>query len=367
MRMQAAVLWEPGRAVEIREVELAPPQPGEALVRIAACGVCASDLHVVDGDLPEPLPLVLGHEASGVVVETGAGVTRLQPGDHVVLALLPSCSECASCRSGRPNLCELGDRMSATGTLADGTSRLSLEGTVLRHFNAVSSFAEYAVVPESVAVPIREDVRLDVAALVGCAALTGWGGVTRTAGVEEGASVAVWGCGGVGLSALQAARLSGASPIVGVDTRPEKLELAAQLGATATLQARPSADTARRVRHATGGGADYAFEAIGREETIREAWEAVRPGGTVVVIGLPPRGSTLTIDTWGFINEKTLKGCLLGSAVIQEDVPRLVDLYAAGEFRLDELVSHRIALAELPEALDRLRAGEAVRQLVVFA
>jgi S-(hydroxymethyl)glutathione dehydrogenase / alcohol dehydrogenase len=366
MRMQAAVLWEPGRPVDVRDVELAPPKAGEVLVKMAACGVCASDLHVVDGDLPEPHPLVIGHEASGVVAEIGPGVERCTVGDHVVVALVPSCGECESCRRGRPNFCELGGRMAATGTLADGTSRLSVDGTELKHFNSVSSFAEYAVVPESVAVPIRRDVPLDTAALIGCAVLTGWGGVTRTAGVEAGSSVAVWGCGGVGLSTIQAARLAGAETIVAVDTRPEKLELALRLGATATVEARPSADTGRRVRHATSGGPDYAFEAIGRPETIREAWEAVRAGGTAVVLGLPPKGTSLTIDTWGFINEKTLKGCFLGSARIQEDVPRLVDLYAEGKLLLDELVSDRIELAGLQEAFERLRAGEVLRQLVVF-
>ena len=364
--MQAAVLREPGRPVEILDVELAPPQKGEALVRIAACGVCASDLHVVDGDLPEPLPSVLGHEASGVVVDTGPEVSRVRPGDHVVLALVPSCGECETCRRGRPNFCELGGRMAATGTLADGTSRLSVGGKTLYHFNSVSSFAEYAVVPESVAVPIRRDVALESTALVGCAALTGWGAVTRIAAIEPGSSVAVWGCGGVGLATIQAARLADAATIVAVDTRGEKLELAARLGATATVEARPTADTARRVRHATGGGADYAFEAIGRVETVREAWEALRAGGTAVVVGVPRKGSALTIDTWGFINEKTLKGCYLGSAKIDEDVPRLVDLYAAGDLRLDELVSDRIPLADLPAAFERLRAGDAVRQLVVF-
>ena len=336
------------------------------LVRIAACGVCASDLHVVDGDLPEPLPIVLGHEASGIVVDTGPDVGRVQPGDHVVLAIVPSCGVCETCRRGRPNFCELGERMASTGTLADGTSRLSVSGEVLHHFNSVSAFAEYAVVPESVAVPIRQDVSLEGAALVGCAALTGWGAVTRVASIEAGSSVAVWGCGGVGLATIQAARIAGAATIVAVDTRAEKLELAEQLGATATVVARPSADTARRVRHATDGGADYAVEAIGREETIREVWEALRPGGTAVVLGIPPKGSSVTIDTWGFINEKSLKGCFLGSARIDEDVPRLVDLYAAGELRLEELVTDRISLDDLPAAFERLRAGDAVRQLVAF-
>jgi len=367
MRMQAAVLWAPGVPVEVREVELEPPRAGEVLVRLAACGVCASDLHVVDGDLPEPLPLVLGHEAAGVVVEVGPGVERPAPGDHVVLALVPSCGECASCRRGRRNFCELGATMAATGTLADGTSRLSADGRRLHHFNSVSSFAEYAVVPQSVAVSIRRDVPLDVAALVGCAVLTGYGGVFRTACVEQGASVAVWGCGGVGLNVVQAARLAGARPIVAVDTRPEKLRLAERLGATHAVEAAPETDAAAAVRELTDGGVDYAFEAIGREATIREAWDALRPGGTAVVLGLPPKGSTLTVDTWGFINEKTLKGSFLGSADIGEDVPRIVDLYAAGELNLDDLVSARLGLADLPAALERLRRGDALRQLVVFA
>lgn len=366
MRIRAAVLREPGLPVEIQEVELAPPRAGEALVRIAASGVCHSDLHVVDGEIPEPLPLVPGHEASGVVVAVGAGVERARPGDHVVLALVPSCGGCEDCRRGRPSLCELGGRMAAGGTLADGTSRLSLDGEPLHHFNAVSSFAEHAVVPESVIVPIRRDVPLTGAALIGCAALTGWGAVTRTAGVEPGSRVAVWGCGGVGLVTVQAARLAGAEAVVAVDTRAEKLELALQLGATVAIQARPTADTARRIRARTGRGVDFAFEAIGRPETIRDAWNALRPGGTAVVVGLPPKGTTLTIDTWGFINEKTLKGCFLGSARIDEDVPRLADLYAEGRLRLDELVSDRIVLDDLPEAFARLRSGDALRQLVVF-
>jgi S-(hydroxymethyl)glutathione dehydrogenase/alcohol dehydrogenase len=366
MRMQAAVLWEPGARVEIRDVELAAPRAGEVLVRIAGCGVCASDLHVVDGDIPEPLPLVLGHEASGVVVEAGPGVERPGVGDHVVLALVPSCGECAACRRGRRNFCELGAAMAATGTLADGTSRLSADGRRLHHFNAVSSFAEYAVVPQSVAVPIRRDVSLETAALVGCAALTGFGAVVRTARVEEGASVAVWGCGGIGLSAIQAARLAGAGPILAVDTRPEKLAFAERLGASGTVQATAKADVAAAVRELTGGGVDYAFEAIGREETIRAAWDALRPGGTAVVLGLPPKGATVTVDTWGFINEKSLRGSFLGSAQIEVDVPRIVDLYHAGELKLDELVSDRIPLADLPHAFERLRRGDALRQLVVF-
>lgn len=366
MKTQAAVLWKPGKPVEILEVDLAGPKEGEVLVEIAACGLCATDLHVVDGDLPEPLPLVLGHEAAGVVVECGPGVDSPVPGDHVVLALVPSCGDCAECRRGRPNFCELGARMAAEGTLADGTSRLRVNGTTLRHFNSISSFADHAVVPASTAVRIRDDVALDAVALIGCSVLTGYGAVVNTARVEDGAAVAVWGCGGVGANVVQGARLAGASTIVAVDARPEKLELARSLGATETVQAGDGVDVIAAVRDLTHGGPDYAFEAIGAETTIREAWDAARAGGTVVVVGMMPKGWTLTIDPWHFISEKTLRGTFLGSARIQTDIPRLVDLYHAGELELDALVSRKLALTELLDALERMRAGDGVRQVVVF-
>jgi S-(hydroxymethyl)glutathione dehydrogenase/alcohol dehydrogenase len=367
VKTHAAVLWRPGEPVEILEVDLAPPREGEVLVQIAACGVCASDLHVVDGDLPEPLPLVLGHEASGVVAEVGPGVESLASGDHVVLALVPSCGACAECLRGRPNFCEVGSRMASSGTLADGTSRLSLKGTALHHFNSVSSFAGHAVVPESVAVQIRSDVALPTAALIGCALLTGCGAVMNTAGVEEGATVAVWGCGGVGANVVQGARLAGAAQIVAVDVRAEKLDLARELGATDVVLAAPDMDVVAAVKDLTAGGPDYAFEAIGTEATIQQAWEAAGPRGTVVVVGIMPKGSTLTIDPWQFFAEKTLKGSFLGSSSVRVDIPRLANLYAAGELELDKLVGRRLTLAELPEAFDRLRAGDGLRQLVVFA
>jgi S-(hydroxymethyl)glutathione dehydrogenase / alcohol dehydrogenase len=366
VRTRAAVLWRPRTPVEILEVDLAPPREGEVLVKISACGVCASDLHVVDGELPEQMPLVLGHEAAGIVAETGPAVERLQEGDHVVLALVPSCGACRECREGRRNFCELTGRMSETGTLADGTTRLSVKGTALHHFNTISSFADYAVVPESAAVAIRDDVPLEVAALCGCAVITGCGAVANTARVEPGATVAVWGCGGVGLNCVQAARLAGARTIVAVDTRRDKLDRAQRFGATDTVLTDGTVDVAAAVRGLTDDGADYAFEAIGQERTISEAWEGIRPGGTVVVVGMMPKGSTLTIDPWGFINEKTLKGSFLGSTTVDVDIPRLIDHYAAGELELDELVSHRLPLEELPVAFDRLRAGDVCRQLVVF-
>jgi len=256
--------------------------------------------------------------------------------------------------------------MASSGTLADGTSRLSLNGTTLHHFNSVSSFAGHAVVPESVAVQVRPDVPLQAVALIGCSVLTGYGAVLNTARVEEGATVAVWGCGGVGSNVVQGARLAGAAEIVAVDVRPEKLELARALGATDVVEVGPGVDVVAAVKDVTRGGPDYAFEAIGTEPTIQQAWEAAGPRGTVVVVGIMPKGSTLTIDPWQFFSEKILKGSFLGSANVRVDVPRLVDLYATGELRLDELVSGKIGLEKLPEAFDRLRAGDGLRQLVVF-
>jgi S-(hydroxymethyl)glutathione dehydrogenase / alcohol dehydrogenase len=365
VKTRAAVLWQPREPVEILDVELAPPKEAEVLVEIAAGGVCASDLHVVDGDLPERLPLVLGHEAAGTVVETGPGVDRLAAGDHVVLALVPFCGSCRACRSGRQNFCELSERMAATGTLADGTSRLSVDGRPLYHFNAVSSLAEHAVVPESAAVRVRSDVSLQAAALCGCSVITGYGAVVNTARVTPGATVAVWGCGGIGLNCVQGARLAGASVIASVDVSSDKLEAAERLGATVLVDAREQ-DPVEAVREATQGGADYVFEAIGREDAIQQAWDAAASGGSVVVVGMMPKGDLLTIDPWWLLYEKKLLGCFLGSARIGIDIPRLLDLYADGRLALDELVSHRLPLEELPEAFDRLRAGQCLRQLVVF-
>ena len=363
--MKAAVLWGPHTPVEVLDVDLAAPREGEVLVKIAATGVCASDLHVVDGTLPEPMPLVLGHEAAGVVVETGPGVRRLRPGDHAVLSILASCGRCPRCLGGRPQLCAAAGASAARGTLADGTSRLSVNGTRLCHFNSVSSFAEYAVVPESGAVAIRPDAPLDAAALVSCAVLTGFGAVTNTAAVEPGASVAVFGCGGVGLSAIQAARVARAGEIVAVDVRPEKLALARGLGATSAVDSRGQ-DPVEAIRELTGGGADYAFEALGAERTVQQAWDAVAPGGTVVVVGMMPKGSRLSIDPWHFISEKTIRGCYLGSSRIGVDVPRILDLYCSGELRLEAMVSDRIRLEELSTAFNRMRAGEGARHVIVF-
>jgi S-(hydroxymethyl)glutathione dehydrogenase/alcohol dehydrogenase len=363
--MNAAVLTGVGARFEVDEVDLAGPAEGEVLVRIAASGLCASDLNIIDGKRSlTPYPVVLGHEASGVVVETGPGVSRLETGDHVVLSIVPSCGACTYCRRGRPNYCAVVADAMGGGNLLDGTSRLSRAGQRVNHFLTVSSFAEFAVVPESGAVRIDPAMPLDRAALVSCAVLTGVGAVTNTAKVPAGARVAVFGCGGVGLNVVQGARLAGASRIVAVDVTDDKLETARRLGATDLVDAR-SVDPVTAIRDLVDG-VDFAFEALGREATIQQAWRSLDVGGEVVVVGLMKHGSTLTLEANPLVNEQSIRGCYFGSAHLSTDVPALVDHYLAGDLLLDEIISHRVGLDGLDTAFDRLRAGEGARNVLVL-
>jgi S-(hydroxymethyl)glutathione dehydrogenase / alcohol dehydrogenase len=365
--MQAAVLDGPAQPFEVRDVELDEPHAGEALVRIAASGLCGSDLKALDGLRSlAPFPVILGHEAAGVVEEVGEGVERLKAGDHVVLSILPACKTCAACRGGRPNHCMTTANAMRGGNLLDGSSRLTANGQRLNHFLTVSSFASHAVVPESAATIVDPAMPLDCAALIGCAVLTGYGAIHHSARVESGARVAVFGCGGVGLSAVQGARMAGAETIVAVDVHPGKLALATALGATDTVDAHTEGDPAAAVREATSGGADYAFEAAGRSQTIEQAWASLAVGGLLTVIGTLASGSKLTLDADPLIEEKRISGCYLGSASPERDVPTLVEHYLDGELRLDELVSRRIGLAELDDGFARLRDGTEARQVVVF-
>ncbi len=364
MRIQAAVFRRVGELPAIEVIELDPPKDGEVLVRIAATGICGSDMHVLDGSLPEPMPLVPGHEAAGIVEEVGPGDVDLVPGDHVVLSIVPSCGHCEACRAGRLNLCATAGQMAATGTLADGTSRLHAGDEVIHHFSAVSSFATHAVVPASGAVRIDPRFDLNVAALLSCAVMTGAGAVFNTAAVPEGASVAVIGCGAVGLSVIEAARIAGASMIVAVDTRTRNLELARSVGATDAVDASAS-DARASILGLSPGGVDFAFEAVGSAPTIEEAWAVTAAGGALVVVGLPPKGTVVGIDTWGFIYEKRILGCFMGSARPAVDVPRLVALVDSGELRVDAMATDKVTLAELPRVLEAVKAGESIRCMVV--
>jgi S-(hydroxymethyl)glutathione dehydrogenase / alcohol dehydrogenase len=365
-RVRAAVLPAQGREVEIADVELAPPREGEVEVRIAAAGVCGSDLHVVRGEWEVPLPAVLGHEGAGVVTAVGPGVADLEPDDHVVLSWVPQCGRCRQCRQGRPWQCELVATVVAPGgVLHDGTSRWRRDGAALHHYLGVSSFAERVVVPASGAVRIRRDAPLDVVAVIGCAVATGVGAVRNTAGVPAGATVAVIGCGGVGLSCVQGARLAGAARIVACDVNPDKLEVAARLGATATVDAR-AGDPVAALREAVPEGFDYVFDAIGLVETTEQAIAALGLGGAAVVVGLPPTGSQARFDPLALAeSNQRILGSNYGSVDPQRDIPRLVDAFMAGELDLDALVSGRRPLEEAAAALDDLAAGRSLRTLLL--
>jgi S-(hydroxymethyl)glutathione dehydrogenase/alcohol dehydrogenase len=364
--ISAAVFRSTSEGVKVRDVDLAPPRPHEVEVAIAAAGVCHSDLHMVRGEWTHRTPVVLGHEGSGVVTALGDEVHDLAVGDHVVLSWVPSCGECRYCTAGRPAQCQLSaEVIAAGGTLFNGTTRLRLDGEECFHYLGVSSFAERAVVPASGAIKVREDAPLDVIAIVGCAVATGVGAVRNTAGVAPGATVAVIGCGGVGLSCVQGSRLAGASRIVAVDLIPAKLELAAKLGATDTIDARDG-DVVARLKDVVPEGLDYVFDAIGAVVTTEQAIAALGMGGAAVVVGLPPSGSRASFDPLQLAEaDQQILGSNYGSSVPHRDIPELVDLYMSGQLDLDSMVSARRPLGDAGASLDDLAAGSALRQLLL--
>ena len=375
MKIRAAVLERMGmpmpyaksRPVAIETVELDPPGPGEVRVKIAAAGLCHSDLSVVNGDRPRPLPMVLGHEAAGVVDYLGPGVTDLQRGDHVALVFVPSCGHCAPCLEGRPALCEPGAAANAAGTLVGGQRRLHrLDGTPLHHQVGVSCFAEYAVVARGSLVKIDSDLPLDVAAVFGCAVLTGVGAVVNCGRVPLGASVAIVGLGGVGLSALLGALACGARQVIAVDRLDEKLVLARQLGATHAFNA-GDGDLVAEVKRVTGGGVEYAFEMAGSVDALALAYAVTRRGGTTVTASLPHPDHRFPLPAVNLVaEERTVKGSYLGSAVPARDIPHFVSLFRAGKLAVDRLVTQRMALDDINAGFDRLASGQAVRQVIVF-
>jgi len=374
LKIRAAVLRETGlpapysrsRPLEVTELELAPPGPDELLVRVRAAGLCHSDLSVIDGSRPRPTPMALGHEAAGEVVDAGPGAGGFAPGDRVVLAFVPACGSCEPCRSGRPALCEPGAAANAAGTLLSGARRLrDGGGAEVNHHLGVSAFADHIVVSSRSAVRVSEEVPFEVAALFGCAVLTGVGAVVNSADVGMGDRVAIFGLGGVGLAALLGARMAGAAIIVAIDVVPAKLDLARELGATHAVLAEEGA--VETVRDATDGGADQAIETVGSERVLAEAYAATRRGGTTVAVGLPHPDRVLALPALSLVaEERTLRGCYLGSGVPALDIPRLAALHLAGRLPVDRLVTHHIALDEVNEGFDRLVAGEAVRQVVAF-
>jgi alcohol dehydrogenase len=374
MKIRAAVLEAMGakspyaetKPLRIEEIELDPPGHGEVLVKIAAAGLCHSDLSVINGDRPRPMPMALGHEAAGVVEALGEGVTDLKRGDHVVMVFVPSCGHCLPCSEGRPALCEPGAAANGAGTLLGGHRRLSRKGSHVHHHLGCSAFAEYATVSRRSLVKIDHELPLAEAALFGCAVLTGVGAVVNTAQVRAGATTAVIGLGGVGLASVLGARAAGARQIVAIDLSEEKLELARSLGATHTFNA-TAPDTVERVREATAGGVEYAFELAGSVRALETAYKITRRGGTTVTAGLPPPSATMPLSPVNLVaEERTVKGSYIGTCVPSRDIPRYVDLYRQGKLAVNRLMSGTLELEDVNRGFDLLHEGKAVRQVIVF-
>ncbi len=372
--VRAAVLREMGlpapyaqsRPLEITTVELDPPGPGELAIRVGAAGLCHSDLSVIDGSRPRVMPMVLGHEAAGEVLEVGPGVTGFAVGDHVVLAFVPACGECEHCRAGRPALCDPGAAANTAGTLLSGSRRWHETDaeTELHHHLGVSAFAEQIVISARSAVKIDSELPFELAALFGCAVLTGAGAAVNAARIQSGESVAVFGLGGVGLAALLAA-IDAGGQVIAVDRIPDKLALAAELGADHTVFA--GENTVAEIRELTGGGVACAIETVGSAAVLAQAYAATRRGGSTVTVGLPHPSQELSISAVSLVaEERTLKGSYLGSCVPERDIPHFIELYRAGRLPVERLLTHRLTLDELNEGFDRLASGEAVRQVVVF-
>lgn len=360
--MKAAVMREVNAPLSIEEISIDKPRPGEVLVRTAASGVCHSDLHVIDGSLPIPPPIVLGHEPAGVVEQVGSDVSYVKPGDHVIACLSIFCGTCDFCTTGRPYLCG--------GTTLDRKPeegpRLHVEGAPLIQMAQLGSYAEQMLVPENALVKVREDMPLDRAALIGCGVTTGVGAALNTAKVEPGSTCAVIGCGGVGLSIIQGCRIAGANRIIAVDTQEWKLDLAKRMGATDGVG--PDADDpVAAVHELTGGGVHYAFEAIGLSSTVAQAFRMARRGGTAVMVGVVPVGENIELP--GFevvIHEKRVLGSMMGSNAFRVHMPRYVDFYLNGQLMLDEMISARRPLDEINVCFDEMRKGAAARSVVVF-
>jgi alcohol dehydrogenase len=373
MKMRAAVIRETmkprpyaaSKPFAIEEVELEAPGEGEVLVRIRAAGLCHSDLSTVNGDRPRPMPMVLGHEAAGEVVELGPGVKGLAVGDHVILVFVPSCGTCVPCMEGRPGLCEPAVPANAGGTLISGARRLSLGGQPVNHHIGVSGFAEYAVVSRNSLVRIDKDLPFEEAALFGCAVVTGAGAVFNTAKLPTAASVAVVGLGGVGLMSMLAARAAGSRQVIAIDTLDDKLKLAKQMGATHTINA-TSADAVEQVKALTGGGVEFAFEMASSVKALELAYKVTKRGGTTVTASLPHPDHRFALPATNLVaEERTLKGSYIGSCVPGRDIPRYISLYRQGMLPVDRLLSERIGLDGINEGFDRLADGATVRQVLI--
>jgi alcohol dehydrogenase len=373
MKMKAVILTQGGASapyaqsqpLQVEEVDLAPPKSNELLVRIGGAGLCHSDLSIINGSIPRALPMVMGHEGAGEVVEVGAGVTDVRVGDHVVFQFRSSCGRCRRCLEGRPALCETAAKSKSNGELMSGGKRLSLDGELVSHHSGISCMAEYAVVDRGTIVIVDKSLPLDEAALFGCAVMTGVGAVTNTARVRPGDVVAIVGLGGVGLNALLGAILGGAERIIAIDVSDDKLGLARQLGATDTFNA-TDADCTAQVIELTKGGVDFAIETAGAIKAMETCYSILRVGGKVIAAGIPPVTETFEFKPAQLVSEERgILGSSMGSCVPVRDIPRYISLYQQGRLPVDKLIDARIGFDQINEGFDRLSSGAVVRQILV--
>ncbi len=368
MKVRAAVAREAGKPLTIEEVDLDGPKAGEVLVEIKASGVCHTDAYTLSGRDPEGIfPSILGHEGAGVVVEVGAGVTSVAPGDHVIPLYTPECRQCKTCLSGKSNLCTAIRATQGQGVMPDGTSRFSAGGEALYHYMGTSTFASRTVLPEIALAKIRSDAPFDKVCYIGCGVTTGVGAVVNTAGVEAGANCVVFGLGGIGLNVIQGLRMVGADRIVGVDTNPAKRELAERFGMTHFVNPKEVDDLVPHLVELTDGGADYSFECIGSVDVMRQALECCHRGwGESIIIGVAGAGEEIATRPFQLVTGRVWKGCAFGGAKSRRDVPKIVDWYMEGKINIDDLITHVLPLEKINDAFEMMHGGESIRTVVTF-
>jgi S-(hydroxymethyl)glutathione dehydrogenase/alcohol dehydrogenase len=369
MEVKAAVAFEAGKPLSIETVELAPPQTGEVLIEIKATGVCHTDAYTLSGADPEGLfPTILGHEGAGIVAEVGEGVTSLKPGDRVIPLYIPECRQCKYCLSLKTNLCQAIRGTQGKGVMPDGTSRFSLNGQPLYHYMGTSTFANYTVLPEIAVAKIRDDAPFDKVCLIGCGVTTGLGAVINTAKVEPGSNVIVFGLGGIGLSVIQAAKMVGASKIIGVDINPDKRVLAEKYGMTDFVNPKEiDGDLVAYLVELTDGGADYSFECVGNVKLMRQALECCHKGwGVSTIIGVAGAGEEISTRPFQLVTGRVWQGSAFGGARGRTDVPKIVDWYMEGKINIDDLVTHVMPIDRINDAFDLMHQGKSIRSVVTF-
>ncbi|WP_435216630.1 S-(hydroxymethyl)glutathione dehydrogenase/class III alcohol dehydrogenase [Luminiphilus sp. nBUS_07] len=368
MKTRAAVAFGAGKPLEIVDVDLQGPQPGEVMVEIMATGVCHTDAFTLSGDDPEAaFPAILGHEGAGVVVEVGAGVTSVKPGDHVIPLYTPECRECNFCLHPKTNLCQAIRETQGQGVMPDKTSRFSLDGEPLLHYMGCSTFSNFTVLPEIAVAKVREDAPFDKICYIGCGVTTGIGAVAFTMNVEAGSTVAVFGLGGIGLNVIQGARLVGATRIIGVDLNNDRIEMAKKFGMTDFVNPNEVDNVVDHLVQMTGGGVDYSFECIGNVNVMRQALECCHKGwGQSCIIGVAGAGQEIATRPFQLVTGRSWRGTAFGGARGRTDVPKIVDWYMEGKINIDDLITHKMPLSDINKAFDLMHSGESIRSVVVY-